>query len=211
MLPYTYSTAWDITHKAGSFIRALVMDFAKDKKVLDIDNEYMFGHSFLVAPVTEKGAKAQLVYLPAGKIWYDFWTNEQLQGGKQISKETPIDIMPLYVKAGSIIPFGPKVQYSSEKKWDNLELRVYTGANGEFTLYEDEKDNYNYEKGTYSIIPIKWDEQTGTLTIDKRQGKFNGMLNNRKFKIVIVNGNKDKSTKITKKVSYNGEKVIVKL
>jgi len=212
LLPYIYSTAWDVTHNSGSFMRALVMDFAKDKKALNIDNEYMFGRSFLVAPVTEKEAKAQSVYLPAGTIWYDFWTNEQLQGGNQITKETPIDIIPLYVKAGSIVPFGPKVQYTSEKKWDNLELRIYAGANGEFSLYEDEKDNYNYEKGAFCVITMKWDEQDRTLTIGECQGKFNGMLKNRKFNIVLVNGSRDNSTaKITKKVSYSGKNVTVKL
>ena len=112
------------------------------------------------------------LYLPAGTNWIDFWTGEMIKGRQIITKETPIDIMPLYVKAGSIIPIGPDVQYAEEKEWDNLEIRIYEGADGEFTLYEDENDNYNYEKGLYSTITFNWNDGSKTLTISDREGSF---------------------------------------
>ena len=119
-------------------------------------------------------------------------------------KDVPIDIIPLYVRAGSIVPFGPKVQYSTEKKWDNLEILVYPGADGEFVLYEDEFDNYNYENGTYSEIPFSWNEANKTLTIGTRKGTFEGMLKNRKFTVKSIDGT-------TKKVTYRGKEIKVKL
>jgi alpha-D-xyloside xylohydrolase len=146
----------------------------------------------------------QEVYLPNGTKWIDFWTGETHNGGKTIVKDVPIDIIPLYVRAGSIVPFGPKVQYSTEKKWDNLEIRVYSGANGEFVLYEDEFDNYNYENGAYSEIPFSWNDSDGTLTIGARKGSFNGMLKNRKFTVKRVNGN-------SKTVTYKGKEIKVKI
>jgi len=145
--------------------------------------------------------------LPAETVWYDFWTNEKINGGQEITKETAIDIIPLYIKAGSIIPFGPKVQYATEKKWDNLEIRVYTGANGSFALYEDENDNYNYEKGAYSTITFTWNDVKKTLTINDRKGSFSGMLTSRKFNVVIVAA----GNKYNKVVTYIGKKITVKL
>ncbi|HEY5507873.1 MAG TPA: DUF5110 domain-containing protein, partial [Paludibacter sp.] len=144
---------------------------------------------------------------------FDFWTGERYIGGKIISKETPIDILPLYVKAGSIIPMGPTMQYATEKKEDPIELRVYTGADADFVLYEDENDNYNYEKGVYSLIPIHWDEKSQTLTIGKRKGEFPGMLKNRVFNVVIIGDKKgtgSEKTGLSHKVSYAGEKLVVK-
>ena len=234
MIPYMYSTAWDVTSNSGSFLRALFMDFNEDKKVHDISNQYMFGKSFLVTPVTDpmyvsaeekdkwknpvanfSRIKTQAVYLPQGTDWFDFWTGEKLNGGQTINKEVPIDIIPLYIKAGSIIPWGPKVQYATEKKWDNLEIRIYTGADGEFILYEDENDNYNYEKGIYSIIRFKWKDQSRTLTIENRSGEFPGMLRNRRFQIVLVDQLKgigvENSLKIDKVVTYKGKEVSIKL
>ena len=147
-------------------------------------------------------------------IGIDFWTGEKYNGGQTISKETPIDIIPLYVKAGSILPIGPKVQYATEKKWDNLEIRVYPGADGEFTLYEDENDNYNYEKGIYSTITFTWDDAKKILTIGDRKGSFPGMLAERKFNIVCVTKNKGTGLKIADKfdqvVSYKGKKIEAK-
>ena len=123
------------------------------------------------------------VYLPAGTEWYDFWTNEKLRGGQSIQKETTLKTIPLYVRAGGIIPLGPDVQYASEKPWDNLEIRVYPGKNGEFVLYEDEGDNYNYEKGQYSTITFDWNDKKNELTISDRKGSFPGMLSSRKFRL----------------------------
>lgn len=233
LLPYLYSTGWQVTDNAGSFLRALFMDFNEDKKVHTISNQYMFGKAFLVTPVTrnmyvfsdkeqwkdpyEDFSKTgtQDVYLPKGTKWFDFWTGEVLNGGQMVTKEVPIDIIPLYVRAGSIVPFGPKVQYSTEKKWNNLEIRIYPGADGEFVLYEDENDNYNYEKGVYSTIKFTWDDENRTLNIADREGTFPGMLKSRKFNIVVVdkeNGTGSvQSTKFTKSVSYGGKKKSVKL
>jgi len=229
LLPYIYSTSWDVTTNSGSFMRPLFSDFAADKKVQDMANEYLFGRSILVAPVTnamyvskKEGKtvedfgtiKIQKVYLPKGTEWYDFWTGEKLQGGQEVEKAAPIDIIPLYIKAGSILPWGPKVQYSTEKNWDKLEIRVYPGANGEFTLYEDENDNYNYEKGAFTTITLKWNDQSKTLTIGERKGSFKGMLKNRTFNFVFVDKRNgvgvNQTLKFTKTIKYNGKATILK-
>ncbi len=234
LLPYIYSASWDVTAHQSSMMRALVMDFANDKNALDINDEFMFGHSILVSPVTKpmywkeqvkgtdtvkvedfKSIRTKDVYLPNGTNWCDFWTGEKLSGGQTVKKETPLDIIPLYVKTGSILPLGPKVQYAAEKKWDNLEIRIYEGANGEFTLYEDENDNYNYEKGAYSTITFLWNDKQKALTIGERKGSFPGMLTERKFNIVMVGEDKGTGSNLTekpdKKVAYQGKRVVVKL
>lgn len=205
LLPYIYATSWDVTAHQSTMTRALVMDFAADRNALDLNNEYMFGKSLLVCPVTEPmyvdstgsgkdvrrfatftTVKSVPVYLPSGGAWYDFWSGARYAGGVTVQKAAPIDIIPLYVKAGSVIPIGPRVQYAEEKTWDRLEVRVYPGADGQFTLYEDEKDNYNYETGAYATIPFSWNEAAQTLTIGDRIGSFPGMLTDRTFNIVWV-------------------------
>ena len=236
LLPYIYSTSWEVSNRQSSFMRALMMDFVDDRKVWDINDEYMFGKSILVAPIThaqytpeavvkvseEEGwnrdgakktktdvavdfmeTKSTNIYLPAGTLWYDFWTNEKHEGGKEITKETTLDVIPLYVKAGSIIPVGPQVQYATEKPWDHLELKVYAGANGNFILYEDEFDNYNYEKGVYTEIPISWNNTSCKLTIGARKGAYEGMLKNCKFTVTLQDGTQ-------KNVDYNGKAISVK-
>ena len=236
LLPYIYSTSWEVSNRQSSFMRALMMDFVDDRKVWDINDEYMFGKSILVAPIThaqytpeavvkvseEEGwnrdgakktktdvavdfmeTKSTNIYLPAGTLWYDFWTNEKHEGGKEITKETTLDVIPLYVKAGSIIPVGPQVQYATEKPWDHLELKVYAGANGNFILYEDEFDNYNYEKGVYTEIPISWNNTSRKLTIGARKGAYEGMLKNRKFAVTLQDGTQ-------KNVDYNGKAISVR-
>jgi alpha-D-xyloside xylohydrolase len=185
-------------------MRALYLDFPGDRHADTIDNEYMFGRSLLVCPVTEKKIAKQAVYLPAGAVWYDFWTGDTLQGGRVVDRATPIDILPLYVRAGSILPWGPKVQYAEEKPWDDLEIRVYPGADGRFTLYEDECNSYNYEKGMRSEIGFHWNDKTQVLTIDDRQGSFPGMLSSRKFTLVVAG-------KVRKTIEYKGEPVAVTL
>jgi len=228
LLPYIYSTSWQVTANSSSMMRALMMDFASDKKVLDINNEYMFGKSILVSPVTEplytvnkkEGStsdfgvvKSSKTYLPEGAEWYDFWSGVKLKGGQEVERPTPMDIMPLYIKAGSIIPMGPTVQYASEKQ-DPTEIRIYLGADGTFILYDDEKDNYNYEKGKYATIDLKWDDATKTLTIGDRKGSFNGMLGNRTFNIFIVsdqNGGASTAIKFTKTIKYDGKAKSIKL
>jgi len=229
LLPYIYSTSWQVSANAGTFMRPLVMEFTNDRKVYDITDQYMFGASIMVAPVlksmyvtkvdgkeTENYSeiKSREVYLPEGSEWYDFWTGEKLKGGQKFSKSSPIDITPLFVKSGSILPIGPTVQYSTEKKWDKLEIRVYRGADGKFTLYEDEFDNYNYEKNMFSTINFGWNEKENTLTIGERKGKYPGMLTSRTFNIVLVdksNGIGDKlSMKINRAVKYSGKALKIK-
>jgi alpha-D-xyloside xylohydrolase len=226
LLPYIYSASWDVTANQSSMMRALMMDFPKDKRALDINDQYMFGKSLLVCPVTMpmyskdtnedfSTIKTKELYLPKGADWFDFWTGNKFTGGQTIKKEAPLDIIPLYVKAGSILPVGPKVQYATEKRWDNLEIRVYEGANGEYTLYEDENDNYNYEKGVYSTITFSWDDAKKVLTINNRKGTFPGILSERKFNIVKVTSDEGTGMNVDEKpkkvVVYNGQKVLVKL
>lgn len=227
MLPYIYSTAWQVNRYGDTFMRALFMDFPQDTIVHDLNNQYLFGRSLLVVPVTRpmyvgkdktvnlKNIQTTDVYLPSGINWFDFWTGEQLLGGQKIAKETPIDIMPIYVKAGSILPLGPEVQYAEEKSWDSLEIRVYPGADGNFVLYEDEFDNYNYEKGLYSTIAFHWDNTQKTLTIGERKGDFPGMLKKRNFRIVLVDNQHGAGDNLMKKadrsVSYTGKECRIKL
>ena len=225
LMPYTYSHAWQVSHHDDSFMRALFMDFKNDKQTWDNKREFMYGRNLLVCPVldplyTEEkiertrgkeyptvdwtAEKRYDVYLPQGTKWYDYYTNQCYDGGQELSTLAPLAYAPLYVKAGSIIPLGPDVQYTNEKPWDNLDIIVYPGANGEFTLYEDEGDNYNYEKGLYSTITFKWNDKAGALTIDKRQGSFPGMLTQRTFNVKIA-GTSGKA------ISYNGKRTTVKL
>lgn len=213
LLPYIYSTSWDITSNGGSLMRPLFSDFPTDKKVADLGDEYIFGQSILVAPVTSV-VKSRSLYLPAGIQWIDFWTGEVQDGGREITREAPVDIIPLYVKAGSIIPVGPSVQYATEKSWDDLQIRIYPGADGEFTLYEDEDDNYNYEKGKYTTIRMTWNDKSKRLTIHPCQGNYDGMLQNRNFRIVVVNkqdGLGLDNSSHTVNVEYKGKKLNIKL
>uniref|UniRef100_UPI0035A1CEE1 DUF5110 domain-containing protein n=1 Tax=Prevotella heparinolytica TaxID=28113 RepID=UPI0035A1CEE1 len=154
------------------------------------------------------------VYLPEGTHWFDFWTNLKLEGGQTVMREVPIDLMPVYIRAGSIIPWGPAVQYATEKRWDDLEIRIYPGADANFTLYEDENDNYNYEKGVYSTIAFHWDDDKHTLTIGNRQGQFPGMLKKRKFRVVLVgteSGVGDKPMQGGRTLNYSGKQLSIKL
>lgn len=228
LLPYMYSIGHEITANSGTMMRALSMDFAEDIKVHNIDNQFMFGKSILVAPVTDSmyvdrvdgkaienfnTVKSKKVYLPKGADWYDFWTGEKIKGGQEVDKATPIDIIPLYIKAGSILPWGPQVQYATEKKWDNLEVFVYPGTDAEFFLYEDENDNYNYEKGVFSTVKMKWNDKSQTLVIEARQGEFPGMLKKRNFNITIMNEGHSidrLSGKVDKSIVYQGKQVAVK-
>jgi alpha-D-xyloside xylohydrolase len=174
----------------------------------------MFGKAMLVSPLTEPKVNKWNVYLPKSESWYDFWTGKQFEGGQTINTDAPHDKIPLFVKAGSIIPIGPAIQYATEKN-DPIEIRIYPGADEEFTLYEDENDNYDYEKGVYSTITFKWDDAKKELTINDRKGFFLGMLNKRKFCILKVSGKKvtgiDTVKNYDKIITYNGKKVVVNL
>lgn len=216
LLPYIYGTAWQVTSSNDSFMRPLVMDFAADRNTWDIGDEFMFGRSLLVAPVThalytgdeehhwnEEAAnvdwtesKQMEVYLPAGAGWYEWGGNSLIKGGRKVSVDASLDHCPLFVKAGSIIPVGPDVQYASEKPWDDLEIKVFPGAEGSFTLYEDEGDSYDYERGKRTII--KMTLKGNTLFIGSRTGSFPGMLQKRNFRVTTPDGKV-----IT--VSYSGE------
>lgn len=215
MLPYLYSTAWQIATKGETFMQALPIAFGNDTNCRSIKDEYMFGKSFLVAPVVKDSVTSRNVYLPTDSKWIDFWTGTASNGGTTVTKTTPADIIPLYVTAGTILPWGPDVQYSTEKQWDSLEVRVYPGADGSFTLYEDENDSYNYEKGAYTEIPMTWNDATMTLTIGKRNGSFTGMLNERVFNIILVkdgNGIGDShATTYNASVKYSGSPITVNL
>jgi alpha-D-xyloside xylohydrolase len=160
--------------------------------------------------VVEAREKTRSVYLPAGSSWFDFWTGEKLEGGRNVVADAPIEKMPLTIKAGSILPMGPLLQYSNEKPADPIELRIYPGADGRFTLYEDENDNYNYEKGIYSTIAFYWDDAKRLLTIDARKGEFPGMLKTRVFQVVIAGKSHGTGVEVTsnpdKVISYDGER-----
>jgi alpha-D-xyloside xylohydrolase len=202
LMPYIYSMAWMVTSANYTPMRPLVMDFASDARVLNIGDQFLFGPAILVNPVTEQGATSRRLYLPAGTRWYDFWTGEAQDGGKSIEAAAPLDRIPLYVRAGSILPLGPDIEYAAEKA-DPIELRVFAGADGDFTLYEDENDNYNYERGVYATIPLHWDDARHTLTIGARKGSFPGMLQARTFHVVFA------GTAGGKTVQYSGTKLEV--
>jgi alpha-D-xyloside xylohydrolase len=213
LMPYIYSTAWKITAQNYTLMRPLVMDFRDDNRTFNIGDQFMFGPAILVNPITEQGAATRRLYLPKAR-WYDFWTGIPQEGGRMMEAAAPIDRIPLFVRAGSIIPMGPDVEYTNQKPADPIELRVYTGADGEFTLYEDEGDTYNYEKGAYSIIPIRWNDAGQTLTLGDRKGRFPGMLEKRSFRIVVVGENHGVGIAPTvttdRTVEYSGQQISVK-
>ena len=238
LIPYLYSTAWQVTSNNESYLRPLFSDFAQDRQVWDIADEFMFGRSILACPILDpqyteekivrtnamtgwdrkeaSGQKSEVrdvnwteskiatKYLPKGATWYDFWTNKTYKGGQTVTLTTSLNRVPMFVRAGSILPLGPEMQYVGEKSWDNLEIRVYPGADGSFTLYEDEGDGYNYEQGYYATITFQWNDKARSLTIGTRQGGYKGMILDRKFTIVLPDGT-------TRTVTHNGNEQIVRL
>ena len=186
LLPYVYSLAAGVTRGHGTLMRALVMDFRDDPAVFDVGDQFLFGPSLLVNPVTVHGARSRSVYLPRGTLWYDFWTGEALAGGRTLEAPAPYESLPVYVRAGSIVPFGPDLQYTDEKPADPITLWVYQGADADFELYEDDGVSTAYEKGAFAVIPIHWDDGARRLTLGERTGSFPGMLEERIFKIVWV-------------------------
>jgi alpha-D-xyloside xylohydrolase len=208
LLPYIYSLAWKTTSEGYTPMRALVMDFPADRSALDIADQFMFGPAFLVNPVTHASATSRSVYLPAGVLWYDFWTGESHSGGHTISAAAPLETMPLYVRAGAIIPMGPELRWSNEKPADPIELRIFRGANGQFTLYEDDGETYDYEKGQHSTIAFRWDDGAKKLTLGARQGSFPGLLQRRTFHVVLVESPDGASER---DVPYDGTAQIITL
>jgi len=185
LLPYIYSSAWGVTQKGETLMRSLPLEFTSDPQARRVADQFMFGPSLLINPVATEGAKTRALYLPAGQNWTDFWTGKNLAGGRTITADAPLDKMPIYVKAGSILSFGPAVQSASAKP-DHNDFRIYPGAAGDFTFYEDEGDNYDYEHGASSSIPMHWDDKSETLTIGERRGSFPGMLDHRTFRFARV-------------------------
>jgi alpha-D-xyloside xylohydrolase len=188
LMPYIYTLAADTYFKDGTIMRGLVMDFPDDAKVRDIDDEYLFGPAFLVAPVTAYEARSRDVYLPAGSDWYDFYSGQRYGGGRTIRADAPLARMPLFVRAGAIVPVGPAIQYTDEKPDAPITLYVYAGANGSFSMYHDQGTTYDYEHGAYARIPLSYDEASGTLTIGRREGSYPGMPAHRRFAIRWISG-----------------------
>lgn len=208
LMPYIYSLAGMTWFSDYTIMRPLVMDFLSDSKVAGIGDTYMFGPAFLVAPVYEYGARKREVYLPECEGWYDYYTGKFLEGGASYVADAPYSRMPLFVRAGSIVPAGPDMQWADEKKADELVVFIYRGADGKFTLYEDENVNYNYEKGLCSMIDFTLDDSEGVLTIGKRSGSYPGMPEHRAFHIIQVSRSGHPASV---KVEYDGDEVTVKL
>jgi len=213
LMPYLYSLTAALHFDDYTLMRGLPMDFPDDPEVRDLDDQWMFGPALMPCPVSESGARSREVYLPDGG-WYDFYTGRFLAGGQHIQASAPYERMPLYARAGSILPVGPEMQWSDEKPAENIRLFVYAGSDATFTLYEDDGLTYAYENGAYAKIPLKWDEASRTLTIGQREGSFPGMLAQRSFTVVLVDPlhpkafNPDASG-LT--VSYGGSTIDVKL
>jgi alpha-D-xyloside xylohydrolase len=186
LFPYIYSVAASVTHDGSTMMRPLVMDFRTDVKARDLADQFMFGPAFLVNPVTEYKARTRRVYLPAGTSWYDFWTGRRLAGGTTITADAPYDSLPVFVRAGSIVPVGADQLYIGEKPDAPVTLYVYAGANGRFSLYEDDGRSYGYERGEFARIPIAYDDSTRTLTIGARTGTYPGAPARRTFSVILV-------------------------
>ena len=222
LMPYIYSIAAMVTHQDYTMIRALPFDFRSDPATYNIADQFMFGPAFLVNPVTkpmyyaagsaviDDASKTRPVYLPLGSDWYDFWTDQRYAGGQTICADSPLDTIPLYVRAGSIIPFGTDIQHTDEALDAPIELHIYPGQDGHFTLYEDEGDNYNYERGMSAQIPVYWDNQLRKLTIDLCQGSYPGMPASREFRLILVGASiAQPDNKQTTSFVYSGQKIVV--
>ena len=215
MMPYIYSLTGAVHFKDYTMMRALVMDFNGDDKVYDIKDQWMFGPSLMACPVGYYKARSRQVYLPKQKGWYDLYSGKYYQGGQTINAAAPYERIPVFVPEGSIIPFGPAMEWSDEKPAELINLYVYEGKNGSFTLYEDEGSNYNYEKGKYATIEFSYDDASHQLTIGAVKGSFDGMLKKRRFNIVNVGAKTPKALNVSnpkgKLVQYSGSEVKVKL
>ncbi len=214
LMPYIYSLAGKTFHDDYTMMRGLVMDFAKDTAVFHVDDQYMFGPALMINPVYQPKVNSREVYLPKGNGWYDLYTGKHFEGDRKLSADAPYSRMPVFVKAGSIIPFGPELQYTSEKPADTIHLFVYAGKNGVFKLYEDEGNNYDYEKGKYSTIECQYDDTAKQLTIHDRKGSFDGMLQQRVFRISYITPYKpkgaDPDSVADQQVQYNGKKISIR-
>ncbi len=216
LMPYLYSMAGMVHLKDYTMMRGLVMDFNGDEKVLDIKDQWMFGSALMACPVGEYQKYSREVYLPKQKGWYDFYTGEYHAGGQTIVADAPYDKIPVFIPEGAILPIGPEMQWSDEKKPELIDLYVYAGKDGSYTLYEDEGTNYNYEKGKYAVIDFKYDDARKLVTIGARKGSFDGMLQKRRFNIILVDQKKQQGVNLAKSpkgkvVKYSGQAITVKL
>ncbi len=214
LFPYIYSMAGWTTQRSYTMLRPLVMDFAADRTARESNDEFMFGPALLVAPITQYKQRSRPVYLPPAAAWYDYWSGKPVASGS-ISAAAPYDQIPVFVRAGSIIPYGPAMQYVAEKPSDPTTLYVYAGANGQFTLYEDEGTTFAYEKGDFAQIPFRWQESTKTLTIGTRSGDYKGIMRDRTFQVVLVSKAHPAGFSLTpapiKSVHYTGAEISLKL
>ena len=215
LMPYIYSLAGQIHFDDYTIMRPLPMDFANDRNVLNVNDEYMFGPSLLINPVCEYKATSRKVYFPECAGWYDIYNGTYLKGGQELTVDAPYERIPVYVKAGSIIPVGPDIEYTGQKESEPITLFVYAGADAEFDFYNDEGVNYNYEKGDFARIHISYSEANRTLTIGQRQGQYNGMPQTQQFNIVLVTSEKPVKfgykAKPVKTVKYDGQQQSVNL
>lgn len=216
LMPYLYSMAGMVHLKDYTMMRGLVMDFNGDEKVLDIKDQWMFGSALMACPVGEYQKYSREVYLPKQKGWYDFYTGAYHAGGQTIVADAPYDKIPVFIPEGAILPIGPEMQWSDEKKPELIDLYVYAGKDGSYTLYEDEGTNYNYEKGKYAVIDFKYDDARKQVTIGARKGSFDGMLQKRRFNIILVDQKKQQGVNLAKSpkgkvVKYAGQAMTVKL
>ena len=216
LMPYLYSMAGMVHLKDYTMMRGLVMDFNGDEKVLDIKDQWMFGSALMACPVGEYQKYSREVYLPKQKGWYDFYTGAYHVGGQTIVADAPYDKIPVFIPEGAILPIGPEMQWSDEKKPELIDLYVYAGKDGSYTLYEDEGTNYNYEKGKYAVIDFKYDDARKQVTIGARKGSFDGMLQKRRFNIILVDQKKQQGVNLAKSpkgkvVKYSGQAMTVKL
>jgi alpha-D-xyloside xylohydrolase len=226
LIPYIYSLAGQITHDAYTMLRMLPFDFRHDVNSYNVDAEYMFGPAFLVCPVTwpmyfaansiplQGVEKTRTVYLPSGSDWYDFWTGNRYAGGQTILADAPLEIMPLYVRSGSIVPLGPAIQFTGDQPNAPIELWLYPGQDAAFTLYEDEGDNYNYEQGSFAMIHIAWNDSTRLLTFETRQGSYPGMQVFKVFRVMLANAkpfNLMAEETQAHEIFYDGNKLVIDL
>ena len=183
LLPYIYSLAHSVTETGAPFMRALFMDFPQDPEVRDIGDEYMFGPAFLVAPVVEKSQTGREVYLPKGSVWYDYWTGRKLPGGQRVNANAPLDVLPLFVRAGSIIPHGNDIA-SAHAEQKEVELWVYPGADAQLDLYQDDGRTYEYEKGKFSLAQIRWNDAAQRITVTGDDRKLFSRSQDRWLKVI---------------------------
>ena len=215
LMPYLYSLAGWAHFKDYTLMRALVMDFNGDREVENIGNQWMLGPALMACPVGYYKARNRSVYFPKQCGWYNLYTNEYVAGGQLMVVDAPYEQIPVFVREGAIIPFGPEMQWSDEKPAELINLYVYAGQNGQFQLYEDEGTNYNYEKGKYATIDISYDDASRTVTFSARKGQFPGMLKQRRFNVVLVTKDAAKPLNLDnpegKMISYSGKAVSVQL